>query len=413
MKLDYKTNSQSLTWPSFSFKHVRHLGLGALGVLCLILAFSNTFKKTSELLQQPLNAPIALPLASIPKPELGLTPSTIPTPMPPAENPQTNNISLAKNTPEKSKPEIAKSTATPESTESIKGKKIIEKQLAFRTGAIHRSLVSSGKKAGLDYKVIHQMVEILGGKIDFATDLRPNDSFRVLYEQKINPNQKVEAGNILAVEFINQGEKYQAIRYTDKTGHSAYFSPEGQGFNDAFLRSPVQFVDISSSFGIRRHPIYHKMRQHKGIDYRAPHGTPVLATANAKVIFVGNRGGYGNVIELQHGARYSTLYAHLSRFAKNIRPGTEIKQGQVIGYVGRTGAATGDHLHYEFRIDGIHRNPLTAVMPKQNSIPPAQRSQFIAHAKEMIRLMDEQQDMQSGKSRLAGDLYPSFIIAAR
>jgi murein DD-endopeptidase MepM/ murein hydrolase activator NlpD len=288
-------------------------------------------------------------------------------------------------------------------------KKPGEKLLAFGSGPIRNSLVSSGKKAGLDYKVINQMIEIFGGKIDFSTDLRPNDSFRVLYEEKVINGKKTETGHILAVEFVNQGEKYQAVRFTDKAGHSAYFSPDGNGLNEAFLRSPVQFVNISSSFGMRKHPVCHKMRLHKGIDYRAPHGTPVVATANAKVVFAGKKGGYGNAIELQHGARYSTLYAHLSRFAKNIKTGMEVRQGQIIGYVGRTGLATGDHLHYEFRIDGNHRNPLTAAMPKQNSIAPAHRPQFIAHAKAMIRLLDVHQNMKGMKTKMASNDYQRNI----
>jgi murein DD-endopeptidase MepM/ murein hydrolase activator NlpD len=264
----------------------------------------------------------------------------------------------------------------------------IEKKIAFGKGEIHTSLSGAAKRAGLDHNVVAQIVEIFGGNIDFSQDLRENDSFRVLYEQKYINDELVQTGNVLAAEIVNGGKKMQAVRYTDKTGSSGYFAPDGAGLNQAFLRSPVNFASISSGFGARRHPILHKMRQHKGVDYSAPHGAPVQATADAKVIFAGVKSGYGKVIELQHGVRYTTLYAHLSRFAKSLKVGTAVKQGQVIGFVGRTGLATGNHLHYEFRVDGIHRNPLTVALPKSKYIQDNNKRHFLAHAKEMIRLMD-------------------------
>lgn len=397
MRLDYKHSNNT----PFAFLNLplyrRHIGLGGFALLCLLLAFSNVSQKPSTLVH--VQEPIVLPITPITKEALNTTTAAATTPdipKPPAEPKQTVSITN-------------KTTAIEKIKQIEKPKKTQEKQLAFTAGAIRNSLVSSGKKAGLNHKVINQMVEIFGGKIDFSTDLRPNDSFRVLYEEKVINGKKIETGPILAVEFINQGETYQAVRYTDKTGQSGYFSPEGNGLNEAFLRSPVQFASISSGFGPRHHPVCHRIKKHLGVDYRAPSGTPVLATANAKVVFSGKRGGYGNAIELQHGARYSTFYAHLSRFAKNVRPGVEVKQGQVIGYVGRTGLATGDHLHYEFRIDGVHRNPLTAAMPKQNSIIGAQRHQFIAHAKEMIRLLDVHQNMQNIKTKMASNHYQQYI----
>jgi murein DD-endopeptidase MepM/ murein hydrolase activator NlpD len=264
----------------------------------------------------------------------------------------------------------------------------LEKQLAFGKGQIRDSLFSSAKRAGLNHKLIAQMVEIFGWDIDFTLDLQPNDTFRVLYEEKYLDGQRIETGNILAAEIINNGEKHLAIRYTDKSGRTGYFSPEGYGMYQAFLRSPVNYTRISSHFGARCHPVLHKMRQHKGVDYSAPHGTPVQATSQGKIIFAGTRGGYGKVIEIQHGARYSTLYAHLSRFPKGLRIGTEVKQGQIIGFVGRTGLATGDHLHYEFRINGIHHNPLTAQLPKKAPISDTHKLHFLAHSKEMLRLLD-------------------------
>lgn len=265
----------------------------------------------------------------------------------------------------------------------------LEKKVAFGKGEIRASLISAARRAGLDNNIVAQLVEIYGGNIDFSSDLKPNDTFRVLFEQKCLPDgEKIKTGPVLAAEIVNGGKKIQAIRYTDNAGHTGYFSPEGNGLNQAFLRSPVNFAHVSSGFGMRLHPIYHKMKHHKGVDYKAPLGTPVQATGDAKVVFVGTKRGYGKTIELQHGARYTTLYAHLSRYAKNLKAGAEVKQGQVIGYVGKTGLATNYHLHYEFRIDGIHRNPLTVALPKAKLIASSNKKQFLAHAKEMIRLMD-------------------------
>ncbi len=279
----------------------------------------------------------------------------------------------------------------------------LEKQLAFGKGAIQDSLFLAGKRAGLDHNILAQMVEIFGWNIDFALDLQPNDTFRVLYEEKCLDGERIQTGHILAAEIVNDGKKHQAIRYTDKTGYTSYFSPDGYGMmHQAFLRAPVNFARVSSHFGTRKHPILHKIRQHKGVDYSAPHGTPVQATGDGKVVFVGTRGGFGKVVELQHGARYSTLYAHLSRFPKGMRAGLEVKQGQIIGFVGRTGLATGDHLHYEFRIDGIHRDPLTVSLPKKKPITETNKRHFLAHAKEMLKLLD----IHEHKINMAHSEYP-------
>lgn len=281
----------------------------------------------------------------------------------------------------------------------------LEKQLAFGKGEIEDSLYSSGAKAGLDNRVLSQMVEIFGWNIDFALDLQPGDAFRVLYEAKYLDGEKVESGNILAAEIVNGREKHRAIRYTDKSGRTAYFSPEGHGMRQAFLRTPVQFSRISSHFGHRHHPVLHKLRKHKGVDYSAPRGTPVQATGDGTVTFMGYRGGYGKVVEIQHGSRYTTLYAHLDRFPTGLRSRQEIRQGQVIGYVGRTGLATGDHLHYEFRVDGIHCDPLTVALPRTNPLTEKNKRHFIAHAKEMLRLLD----MHEHQVNMAQtDIYSSF-----
>lgn len=264
----------------------------------------------------------------------------------------------------------------------------LEHRMNFGRGSIQDSLFLSARKAGLDQRLVAQMVEIFGWTIDFSLDLQPNDTFRVLFEQKCLDGEPIQTGNILAAEIINNGKTYQAIRYTDSGGKTSYYSPDGYGMQQAFLRAPVKFSRISSHFGPRKHPILHKIRQHNGVDYAAPRGTPIRATADGKVTFKGNKGGYGRVVELQHGSRYSTLYAHMSNFAKTLKPGKHVKQGDIIGYVGSTGLATAPHLHYEFRIDGIHRNPLTVKLPKRAPIPTSHKDQFLAHAKKMIDLLD-------------------------
>lgn len=264
----------------------------------------------------------------------------------------------------------------------------LEKHLAFSKAQIRSSLFTSAKKAGLDSKLISQMTEIFGSNIDFSLDLKPSDTFRVLYEEKCLNGERIETGNILVAEIVNGSKKLQAIRYTDKSGRTGYFSPDGYGLNLAFLRSPVNYSNISSNFGMRRHPCLHRMRAHKGTDYKAPHGAEVFATGQGKVIFIGNRGGYGKVIKLQHGPRYSTLYAHLSRFAKGLKLGSTVTQGQVIGYVGATGLATGAHLHYEFLVDEVHRDPTRVTLPRKNPLDEKSKRHFLAHSKEMLRLLD-------------------------
>lgn len=276
-------------------------------------------------------------------------------------------------------------------------KEPLHTHLAFGKGIIHSSLSLAGKSAGLDKKVIGQLIDIFGSNIDFALDLRPQDSFRVLYEEKTLDGKKVESGQILVAEIINDGHRYQAIRYTDPSGNTGYFSADGYSLNQMFLRTPVNFTHISSHFGQRHHPIMHKMHKHKGVDYAAPIGTEVHSTADGRISYIGPRKGYGKCIEVQHGSRYSTFYAHLSRFAKGLKVNSEVHQGQVIGYVGQTGLATGPHLHYEFKIDKVWRNPETVALPKTNPLNNKAKHQFIAHAKDMLKLLNTHDDLQMAK----------------
>ena len=266
--------------------------------------------------------------------------------------------------------------------------KDIEKRTTYTIGQINSSLFEAGKDAGLSDNLIMEMVGILGWDIDFALDIREGDQFAMIYEEQFLDGKKIKDGNILAVEFINQGKNYRALRYTDASGRSDYYTPEGLSMRKAFLRTPVDFRRISSRFGNRRHPTLNKMRLHKGVDYAAKTGTPIKASGDGKIIFKGTKGGYGRAIIIKHGGRYSTLYAHMSRYQKGMRAGKTVKQGQIIGYVGRSGRATGSHLHYEFRVNGAHRNPLTVKLPNAAPIKKQYRDNFEQLASSLLSQLD-------------------------
>lgn len=265
----------------------------------------------------------------------------------------------------------------------------IETRVAFADGLIKDSFYLSGKKAGLNDGLIMALADLFAWDIDFIMDIRPGDHFRVLYEERFLHGEPLGAGQIVAASFSSQGKTYEAIRFTDASGNVGYYTPDGQNIRKAFLRTPVKFTRISSKFDLnRKHPVLHKIRAHKGVDYAAPHGTEVKATSDGKVTFAGVNGGFGNVINLQHGQRYTTVYAHLSRFAKGISAGKMVKQGQIIGYVGSTGLATGPHLHYEVRVDGTHQNPLTVQLPQADPIPNERLAVFKSLAKQQLALLD-------------------------
>lgn len=267
--------------------------------------------------------------------------------------------------------------------------KPLVKKVNYTTGKISGSLYSSAQTAGLDERLIMQMADIFEYDIDFSLDLRDNDTFKVLYEEEYVQDELINTGKILAIEFKNQGKLYKAVRYTDEKGHDGYYSPDGYSLQKAFLRSPVEFTRISSHFShARRHPVLHKIRSHKGVDYAAPMGTPVKAAGDGRISFIGNKGGYGKSIEISHGQKYSTFYAHLSRFNKKVKIGSFVKQGQVIGYVGMSGLATGPHLHYEFKINGVHHNPVTVSLPNSKPISNKNKGKFSSHAKNMLHLLD-------------------------
>lgn len=253
----------------------------------------------------------------------------------------------------------------------------IERRIELRSGEIRSSLFAATDAAGLPDAVSTQITEIFSGDIDFYRDLRRGDRFRVVYENFYAGGEFVRSGRILAVEFVNGGKSHAALWYAgtidgDNTLAGHYYGFDGRSLRRAFLRSPLEFTRISSGFGGRMHPIMNTWRQHTGVDYAAPQGTPVRTTADGVVAFAGQKNGYGNVVVIQHQGVYSTLYGHLSRISP-LRKGQRIEQGQLVGYVGMTGWATGPHLHYEFRVADRATNPLTAAMP---DAPPIGRAEM-------------------------------------
>jgi murein DD-endopeptidase MepM/ murein hydrolase activator NlpD len=252
----------------------------------------------------------------------------------------------------------------------------IETRITMKSGEIAGSLFSATDDAGLPDNVAVQLGEIFGGEIDFHRDLRRGDRFTVLFEMAYHLGQPLRAVRILAAEFTTQGKSHRAVHFATGDGHGSYYTPEGRNLKKAFLRSPLEFSRITSGFAMRVHPITQDWRAHKGVDYSAPVGTKVRATADGVVDFIGRQNGYGNIIVLRHQGRYSTHYGHLNAFAAGLKKGARVGQGDLIGYVGMTGWTTGPHLHYEFRVDNIHQNPLSAAMPIAVELNPQQLARF-------------------------------------
>lgn len=253
----------------------------------------------------------------------------------------------------------------------------IEVRKKFAYGQIESSLFESAMAGGLSDKVIMNLAGIFAWDVDFVLDIRKGDDFYLIYEEIYQNGEYVTDGDILAAEFNNNGRKFEALRYIDKTDRADYFTPKGLSLRKAFLRSPVDFR-VSSSFNPnRRHPVLKTVRPHRGTDYAAPKGTPIKASGDGKVIFRGVKSGYGNVVILQHGGNITTLYAHMSKFHPKVGNGTRVRQGQTIGYVGKTGLVTGVHLHYEYRLNGVHRNPRTVELPQADPIPSEYRDDFM------------------------------------
>ena len=255
---------------------------------------------------------------------------------------------------------------------------------------IQDSLFLSGQRAGLSDSIIMQLANIFGWDIDFALDIRSGDRFSVIYEEKYLDGVKVKDGEIIVAEFVNSGKSFRAIRYTDSQNKTDYYSDSGRSMRKPFLRTPVDFARISSKFNLKRkHPILNTIRAHKGVDYAAAIGTPIMAAGDGKVIYRGSKGGYGRTIIIQHGSQYSTLYAHMHKYAHRTQKGARVKQGQIIGYIGKSGLASGPHLHYEFRVNGVHRNPLTVKLPDAEPLPESELIRFNSVTQTQFALLDK------------------------
>ena len=240
---------------------------------------------------------------------------------------------------------------------------------AYKSGSIRSSLFAATDGAGIPDAVAMQIARIFSTDIDFHIDLRKGDRFSVVYELVSAQGEPVRAGDVLYAEFVNNGRTYEAFRFTDNEGQSGYYSRDGKNRAKSFLRSPLEFSRVSSGFGSRMHPIFKNWRAHTGVDFAAPNGTRVWSTADGVIEFVGVKGGYGKCIEVRHSGGITTLYAHLSGFAPQTKRGARVRQGELIGFVGRTGYATGPHLHYEFKVSGMHQDPMRVALPKAGTTP--------------------------------------------
>lgn len=275
------------------------------------------------------------------------------------------------------------------------GYKAYTAEPAVQTSSVHKSAVirsslfEATDGVGIPDQIAIQVAEIFSSDIDFHRDLRRDDRFSVIYEAGYNDGELIKVGQVLAAEFVNQGKTYRAVLHRDSSGKYGYYTPEGKSMHKSFLRSPLEFSRISSHFSLGRfHPILQKLRAHKGVDYAAPTGTRIKAAADGIVDFVGKKGGYGNVIILKHANGISTLYGHLSRFSANLRRGMRISQGDIIGFVGMTGTATGPHLHYEFLVNGVHRDPVKVAIPVALPIADQYKAEFLANSRALVAQLD-------------------------
>src|SRR6266513_2612622 len=264
-------------------------------------------------------------------------------------------------------------------------------ELRSRTvrGRIEHSLFEAVAAAGANDQTAVALADIFGWDIDFVLDVRPGDAFVVTYDEIWRDGAYLKDGPVEAAAFVNQGREFRAVRYTDPEGGSRYYTPDGRSLYRAFLRAPVDFTRVSSRFNsARRHPILNRIRAHQGVDYAAPLGTPVRAAGDGRIRFAGRKGGYGNLVEIEHSSSIVTVYGHLSRFAKETRLGAHVTQGTVIAYVGMTGLATGPHLHYEYRVNGVFKNPQTVILPAAAPIDARWQADFLARSAPLLASLD-------------------------
>ena len=261
-------------------------------------------------------------------------------------------------------------------------------RIAMTAGDIRDSLYNAGAQAGLTNGTIVEMAKVFGYDIDFAQDLRVGDHFSVVYEEIYRDGERLRGGDILAATFTNQGKRYTAFRYEFADGRREYFDETGRPLKKSFMRTPVEFTRISSVFSAaRKHPILGRIRAHQGVDYAAPTGTPIMAAGEGRISFAGWKSGYGRTIIIDHGRGYSTLYGHMSRLGKH-QTGARVQQGATIGYVGMSGLASGPHLHYEFRLNGAHRDPLKVTLPKPEPLPKAEFARFSMQTQPLLAKLE-------------------------
>lgn len=270
----------------------------------------------------------------------------------------------------------------------FEGREIVrdpERREAVHGAAIDDSLFLAAARAGLDDEVALRLTDIFKWDVDFITEVRPGDSFRVLIEERYLDGGFIDFGKILAAEFVNRGEEIVAVRYVDGGGKADFYTPDGRNMRKSFLRAPLQFTRVSSRFDPRRvHPLWKSAMPHRGIDYAAPTGTAVKASGDGIVETAGRTVPNGNYVVLRHAGGIKTKYLHLQRIGRGIRPGARVAQGDVIGRVGSTGWATGPHLHYEFLVDGVHRNPGTVELPPAEPVPDAERGLFLEQTRPLL-----------------------------
>ena len=265
----------------------------------------------------------------------------------------------------------------------------LETEEATLRGTVDSSLYVAVNAAGGTDRLAVELADVFKYDIDFVNQVQPGDHFVVAHEQQYQDGSFVRDGDILAAEFVNTGKTYRAVRYVGPSGRADYYTPDGRPVRKAFLRYPVDYARISSGFSLaRRHPVLNRVRAHKGIDFAAATGTPIKAAGAGRVVSRGRNGGYGNVVVLAHSNGVTTLYGHMSRFAKGLSVGDHVAQGQVIGYVGMTGLATGPHVHYEYRVNGVHKNPARVTMPKADPIPANLMADFKAQTAPLLARLD-------------------------
>ena len=286
-----------------------------------------------------------------------------------------------------------------EKTDSGYVSQIIERkpdiQHRFASGVINSSLFIDGEKAGLSNRLIMELAGIFGWDVDFVLDIRKGDSFSVIYEERYLDGRMIGEGKIIAAQFTNRDRLITAVHFTDSEGNSSYYTPQGQSMRKAFLRTPVDFTRISSRFSLsRKHPVLNRIRAHKGVDYAARTGTPIKAAGDGKIIWRARKGGFGRAVIVQHGSGITTLYAHMSRYRKGQKQGSRVKQGDVIGYVGQSGLASGPHLHYEFRVNGQHKNPMKVKFPNAAPVPKSDRDAFNAVAATLMTQLESYKTTQ-------------------